>query len=110
MEQEGCRIRLATENGRTRDLNIRNVRDSELPGRFVKCNRGEAVLHDESSICWRLTGQSEREENLASEQSAIAMQMSVFLRRVAGGLIPTADLRDLHRAYVAAQTIANARF
>lgn len=110
IEQGGCRIRFAASKDTTVDLNIMNLRDSESPCRIVKCNRGQVVLHDEESISWRLTGHAECDEALTTERSAISQQLSVFLRRAAGGLIPTADLSDLHRAHVAADSISNAWF
>ncbi|MFK7821406.1 MAG: hypothetical protein AB8G99_22010 [Planctomycetaceae bacterium] len=110
IEQAGCRVRVDMQDGGTLDLFLRTVRESESPCRTIRCSRGEAMLLSDSEIEWKLTGHKPSCETLSSEQSGLAMQLIVFLRRAAGGLIPTAAIADLQRSQMAAEQILRARF
>lgn len=110
IDQEGCRLCCLNAAGDKVHVVIVNARDGEEPKRTIKCGRGEAIVTTDRRIDWRITGGALTRETLAGENDAHGMQLAVFLRRAAGGLIPTADLSDLHRSQVAAEQISAARF
>lgn len=110
IEQGGCRIRVEMKTDSVLDIFVRTVRANEKPSWTVRCSRGEAMVLQDSKVEWKLTGHESNAEVLNSEHSGLAMQLLVFLRRAAGGLIPTADIGDLHRSYAAADQILQARF
>lgn len=111
VDQAGCRIRFDVLEKGFVDLSLYAARDSEPTERRVQCARGQATLHSDQRLTWQLTGQRHPiTETLEHDHSAAALQLAIFLRRAAGGLIPTADLSDLHRGLVAARQISRAWF
>jgi predicted dehydrogenase len=110
IDQSGCRLRCNIAGGRTADVVMMNARDDEEPHRIVKCGRGEATITSDQTIQWQITGHTPTVETLSGESDAIGMQLAIFLRRAVGGLIPAADLSDLHRCHVAAERISTAWF
>ncbi len=111
IDQDGCRVRFQLTGGERRfaDLTIYRAREAESPATRVHARDGEAILTGETGISWRQGRTSAfLEESLTGDNSGIATQLAVFLRRAAGGLIPTADLADLHRSVVVASQLATA--
>lgn len=110
IDQDGCRVRFRMPNAGTAELFVSETREG-VPQRRIRCARGDAKIDSDNVIRWKLTGQrQEIRETLEGERSATAVQLSIFLRRVAGGLIPTADLSHLHRSLVAANQLSSAWF
>ena len=110
IDQSGCRLRCIIAGGRTADVVMMSARDGEEPHRIVKCGRGGATITSDQTIEWKITGRKPTVETLSGDSDAIGMQLAIFLRRAAGGLIPTADLSDLHECHVAAERISTAWF
>ena len=63
----------------------------------VDCHDGQALLIGERQIHWQVQS-DRRSETLASERSDVEVMLDHFCRRVVGGLIPVADLNDIHRS------------
>ncbi len=62
----------------------------------VHCQQGRAVLHSTTEIEWE-RNDTIRKENLAHERTNLEVILDHFCRRVVGGLIPVADMFDVHR-------------
>jgi predicted dehydrogenase len=60
----------------------------------VVCEKGTATLQTATTITWSTDGEPIR-ESLASDRSEVEVMLDHFCRRVAGGLIPVADIADL---------------
>ena len=60
----------------------------------VICEKGTALLQSATTITWTTDGEPIR-ESLASDRSEVEVMLDHFCRRVAGGLIPVADIADL---------------
>ncbi|QDT64527.1 hypothetical protein V22_17620 [Calycomorphotria hydatis] len=73
----------------------------------VHCENGSATLETKRRLAWTLKGRTYR-ESLTSDASEAQVMLDHFFRRASGGLIPTADLRDVERAVVAAHAITKA--
>lgn len=63
----------------------------------VLCQRGEATLTGRETIRWT-SGAEGASESLTSERSEVEVMLDHFCRRVAGGLVPVADVADVCRA------------
>ncbi len=63
----------------------------------VVCERGSAIVESPIEIAWK-TETKLVTESLASERSNVEVMLDHFCRRVAGGLIPVADLNDVCRS------------
>ena len=63
----------------------------------VHCERGTARLAGPSEIAWT-QGDTETVESLTSDRPDAEVMLDHFFRRVAGGLIPVADLSDICKA------------
>lgn len=84
--------------GRFPELKIRiqfGVSDSESADwggqKKLRCEQGTAVVDGVSGLSW-VTGDSECRESLGDEKTAEQRMLDLFLRRVAGGLVPVSDL------------------
>ncbi len=62
----------------------------------VHCRDGRAILDDAEHIRWQ-SDSTEIGENLAADRTSVEVLLDHFCRRVVGGLIPVADLSDVHR-------------
>lgn len=62
----------------------------------IECERGRAVLTGETEITWQ-TEEDSHTEHLRDERSRLDVNLDLFFRRVAGGLIPTPSLADVDR-------------
>lgn len=74
----------------------------------VNCERGVAEIRGSSQIAWA-NGNGRHEETLTSERSEIELLLDLFCRRVVGGLVPVADLRDVCRGLTLADAVARSR-
>lgn len=63
----------------------------------VACERGEAVIEGPAHIRWTLSGEEGTTESLTADRSAVEVMIDHFCRRLAGGLIPVADIDDVCR-------------
>ncbi|QDT38919.1 hypothetical protein [Stratiformator vulcanicus] len=71
------------------------------PSLSVRCQRGRAELSSPTDIAWS-AGRESRQESLSNDRPAELVLVDHFLRRAAGGLIPSADLKDVRIAARAA--------
>lgn len=62
----------------------------------VECERGWALIESPAEITWS-AGEQPISESLVSERSEVEVMLDHFCRRVAGGLIPLADVEDVCR-------------
>jgi predicted dehydrogenase len=63
----------------------------------VACERGEAVLEGPAHIRWSISGEEGKTESLTADRSEVEVMIDHFCRRLAGGLIPIADISDVCR-------------
>ena len=63
----------------------------------VACERGEAVIEGPAQIRWTVSGEEGTTESLTSDRSEVEVMIDHFCRRLAGGLIPVADISDVCR-------------
>ena len=63
----------------------------------VACERGEAVLEGPAQIRWSVSGEEGKTESLTADRSEVEVMIDHFCRRLAGGLIPIADISDVCR-------------
>lgn len=70
----------------------------------IECERGRAVLTGETHIAWQ-TEEDCHTEDLRDERSRLDVNLDLFFRRVAGGLIPTPSLTDVARTETLVQSI-----
>ena len=63
----------------------------------VACERGEAVIEGPVQIRWTLSGEEGTTESLTADRSEVEVMIDHFCRRLAGGLIPVADISDVCR-------------
>ena len=63
----------------------------------VACERGEAVLEGPAQIRWSVSGEEGKTESLTADRSEVEVMIDHFCRRLAGGLIPVADISDVCR-------------
>jgi len=63
----------------------------------VACERGEAVIEGPAHIRWTPTGGEGTTESLAADRTEVEVMIDHFCRRLAGGLIPVADISDVCR-------------
>ncbi|AMV21549.1 hypothetical protein [Planctomyces sp. SH-PL14] len=73
----------------------------------IECERGRAVLTGETEITWQ-TEEDCHTEHLRDERSRLDVNLDLFFRRVAGGLIPTPSLTDVGRTETLLRSIAAA--
>jgi predicted dehydrogenase len=75
----------------------------------IHCEHGRAVIGKSDAIEWEADC-GQMQESLTSDRSEFEVMLDHFCRRVAGGLIPVADIVDvcqcLHLAYAAEQSLA----
>jgi len=84
---------------------IHRAREDRTTPRFtVHCRGGRAVLDGAEHLRWQVEG-TEVGENLAADRSSVEVLLDHFCRRVVGGLIPVADLGDVHRNLTAIAAI-----
>lgn len=60
----------------------------------VECEQGWALMESPTGIAWSV-GTSPATESLAAERTEVEVMLDHFCRRVAGGLIPVADVADV---------------
>lgn len=70
----------------------------------IECERGRAVLTGETEITWQ-TEEDCHTEHLRDDRSRLDVNLDLFFRRVAGGLIPTPSLADVDRTETLLQSI-----
>lgn len=63
----------------------------------VACERGEAVIEGPAQIRWTVLGEEGTTESLTADRSEVEVMIDHFCRRLAGGLIPVADISDVCR-------------
>ena len=63
----------------------------------VACERGEAVIEGPAQIRWSVSGEEGKTESLTADRSEVEVMIDHFCRRLAGGLIPIADISDVCR-------------
>jgi predicted dehydrogenase len=63
----------------------------------VACERGEAVIEGPAHIRWTVSGEEGKTESLTADRSEVEVMIDHFCRRLAGGLIPIADISDVCR-------------
>ena len=68
----------------------------------VHCENGTAIVRGTREISWK-TGSNLITESLTSERTEVEVMLDLFCRRVAGDVIPVADLSDLCRSIKLAQ-------
>jgi predicted dehydrogenase len=103
---------IAIEFAEVRGLGMRPTVKLELHGRAqpadqnaavsgvsftVACERGEAVLEGPAQIRWSVSGEEGKTESLTADRSEVEVMIDHFCRRLAGGLIPIADISDVCR-------------
>jgi len=72
----------------------------------VHCEQGFATISEDACIRWQNGTFSEFQvEQLAAERSDADVMLDQFFRRVVGGLIPVADVRDVCRALFFVQSV-----
>jgi len=72
--------------------------DRSVPEITVICEHGSATILNRSELIWQQhgeTGNASHSERLTSERCEEEILLDLFCRRVAGGLIPVADFRDI---------------
>ena len=60
----------------------------------VECEQGWALIESPTAIAWSV-GRSATTESLVAERTEVEVMLDHFCRRVAGGLIPVADVADV---------------
>ncbi len=71
-----------------------------FPGDFtaeLTCRDGVAIISGNRRVRWK-AGDEEGEEELSEDRSSAAVQLDLFARRLAGGLVPVASLDDVASA------------
>lgn len=63
----------------------------------VACERGEAVIEGPAHIRWTPAGGEGTTESLTADRTEVEVMIDHFCRRLAGGLIPVADISDVCR-------------
>ncbi len=63
----------------------------------IGCERGDAVIEGPAEIRWTLSGEEGTTESLTADRSEVEVMIDHFCRRLAGGLIPVADISDVCR-------------
>jgi predicted dehydrogenase len=63
----------------------------------VECEQGWALIESPTEIKWSLGGTGTT-ESLAAERTEVEVMLDHFCRRVAGGLIPVADVADVRHS------------
>lgn len=63
----------------------------------VTCERGEAVIEGPAQIRWTPSGGEGKTESLTADRTEVEVMIDHFCRRLAGGLIPVADISDVCR-------------
>jgi predicted dehydrogenase len=79
---------------------------ARIGSQVVECDRGTATLYDERRIEWQPEQGERADETLSADRSAVEVMLDQFCRRVAGGLLPVADLADVCRGLRIAKTAA----
>ena len=62
----------------------------------VVCEHGTATMSSTTDICWQ-NGSTPQSECLSADRPDIEVMLDLYCRRIVGGLIPVADLRDVCR-------------
>lgn len=78
---------------------------SEWPTIEVECERGRVRIGAPDRLTWQLNAGPLCEEILEGDRPPLEVLLDHFCRRVVGGLIPVADLRDACRSLWLAQSI-----
>lgn len=63
----------------------------------ITCERGEAVIEGPAQIRWTPAGGEGKTESLTADRTEVEVMIDHFCRRLAGGLIPVADISDVCR-------------
>jgi len=64
----------------------------------IQCERGWARIESADAICWKADA-GEVHESLAADRTDVEVMIDHFCRRVAGGLIPVADIADVWHGF-----------
>ena len=64
----------------------------------ITCESGRATIENVAEIEWQVESTRER-ESLTADRTETEVMLDHFCRRVAGGLIPVADIADVHRCF-----------
>jgi hypothetical protein len=78
----------------------------EYPGDFaaeLTCQNGVVIVTGSRRIRWK-TEDAEGDEELSEDRTSAAVQLDLFSRRLAGGLVPVASLEDVALAVDSART------
>lgn len=107
-EQEARTITVDFESAATDSRPIRTRLVFEPPGNqrqpgvvelCIEAESGAATIPNPEQIVWSdQSGSGEMTEDLTADRAAIHVIIDHFCRRVAGALIPVADIRDINRS------------
>lgn len=78
----------------------------EYPADFVAeltCRDGAVIVTGSRRVRWK-TGDEEADEELSDDRTSAAVQLDLFSRRIAGGLVPVSTLEDVALAVNSART------
>lgn len=94
-------LTLETSSGRTSAARIEIARASDqatIPSALyrLECHQGSVEIETPTQLRWQSATASAVDECLSNDRSSHEVMLDHFCRRAVGGLIPVADLRDVH--------------